>query len=148
MDVDSLYEFVSRYSIRGACTCGRCVDAPEHPEAEQPAGHVADLTFFKVSLTGDPDPDEFKALTKELTPDDGVELNYLALGGVLGDQGFALQVMGVGELLGAWKLLSPDTMMPFLDEETKQKMAGAGMVSITVTGPESELNQEDNQHGT
>ena len=130
MEISKLADFVSKHLVRGACTCGKCIDAPENPELEQPEGHVANLTFFKVSLVGDPDAEEFATLTEGILPDDGGEVNYIWLGGVLGDQGFALQVMGMGELLGIWKLLSPDTMMPFMDEETKQMMAGNGMVSI------------------
>lgn len=50
----------------------------------------------------------------------------------VGDSGIrlALRMMGMGHLLGIWKLLSPDTVMPFLDDETKKMMAGNGMVSI------------------
>lgn len=134
MDIDNLYDFISKHLVRGACTCGRCIDAPDNPEANQPEGHVANLTFFKVSLTGEPDTEEFTRLTEGLLPSDGSEINYLALGGLLGDQGFALQVMGMGALLGTWTLLSPDTVVPFLDDATKQKMAGSGMVSIKAKG--------------
>ncbi len=137
MDIDKLHDFISKHTVRGACTCGQCIDAPDNPEANQPEGHVANLTFFKVSLTGDPSAEEFTILTEGLLPTDGSEINYLTLGGLLGDQGFALQVMGMGALLGAWTLLSPDTMAPFLDDATKQKMAGMGMVSIKAKADDS-----------
>ncbi len=126
-----LVEYILEHTTRGACTCGRCFDAPENPEEKQPGGHTVDLTFFKVSAAGG-DKDEFIALVKAEHPGwlDGKEHNYIAVGGDIGDQGTALMAIGLGHLLGAWKALSPDTVAPFLGTDTKQKMAGAGMVSL------------------
>jgi len=128
IDVNTLYKWVNKNSERGDCTCGKCIDAPE--ELNQPKGHTANVTFFKVALKGEPNKEEFATLVKEILPNDGTEIGYMQLGGILGDQGFALQVMGIGYIFELWRLLSPDTMIPFMDEETKLKMAGHGMVSI------------------
>ena len=41
-----LIDYVLAYVTRGACTCGKCCDAPETPEEKKPEGHTVDLTFF------------------------------------------------------------------------------------------------------
>ncbi|MEW6613913.1 MAG: hypothetical protein AB1401_00355 [Thermodesulfobacteriota bacterium] len=126
-----LYDYVSAYAERGACTCGRCYDAPENPEETQPDGHTVDLTFFKVAAKGG-DKDTFLSLVRAEHPGwlDGKEHSYIHVGAEMGDQGIALMTIGLGHLLGAWKALSPDTMMPFLPSDLKQQMAGRGMVSL------------------
>ena len=126
-----LIDYVSAYAVRGACTCGKCCDAPENPEEKQPEGHTVDLTFFKVAAKGGY-KDEFLSLVRAEHPDwlDGKEHSYLQVGGDMGDQGIALMTIGLGHLLGAWKALSPETMMPFLPPDLKQQMAGGGMVSL------------------
>ena len=100
----------------------------------------ADLVFFTVSATGDPSPDELRRLISEskhgahcdVDPLDGAEHNYLELGGWLDDQGMALMLMGLGSILGLWKLFTP--RMLGLPEDLVQRMAGGGMVSITARG--------------
>jgi len=127
----NLYDYVLTYAVRGVCTCGKCCDAPDNPEEKQPEGHTVDLTFFKVATKGG-NKDEFLSLVKAEHPDwlDGKEHNYLQVGGDMGDQDIALMTIGLGHLLGAWKALSPETMMPFLSPDLKQQMAGGGMVSL------------------
>lgn len=129
MSNQQLFNFVSRHTQRGACTCGRCIDSGPNPKRNQPSGHTVDLTFFKVSVKGSPDVDEFKKLAEPYLP--SRETNYLELGGAVGDQGFALVLMGLGHLLGVWQVKSPDTEFPSLDPESKKMMAGVGMVSIS-----------------
>ena len=126
-----LSDYVLAYTKRGACTCGRCSDAPDNPKDKQPSGHTVNLTFFNVTNTGG-ERGEFLSLVKTEHPSwlDGKEHSYLQVGGDMGDQGIALMTIGLGGLLGAWKVLSPDTMMSFLPEDLKQKMAGSGMVSL------------------
>ena len=137
-----LGEFVLQHAERGACTCGRCKDAPEHPEEHQPDGHTADMIFFKVKARGEPDAGEFKKLISQhagsfnnIDPLDGTEHNYLELGGWLGDQGLALMFMGLGTLLGLWQLLTPVTMLKLeSNEPLARQMANAGMLSIKAPG--------------
>lgn len=126
-----LANYVLRHAVRGACTCGRCIDAPEHPEAKQPSGHVIDLTFFKVAKTGG-DKDEFLSLVMKEYPDflNGKEHNYLQVSADMGDQGIALLTIGFGHLLGVWQALTPETVLPFLPDDLKQKMAERGMISL------------------
>ncbi len=127
-------EYVAAMAQRGACTCGRCCDAPKNPEEEQPAGHTIDLTFFKVAAHPDARKEVLKELTREEFPQyfDGKEHNYLEIGADLGDQGLALMFIGLGHLLGCWKALCPETIMPSLSQEMKTQMAGAGMVSLMI----------------
>ena len=128
----SLINYVETHIERGACQCGRCLDAPKNPEDKQPEGHTVDLVFFKVKGINNPDLKEFKELVKKEFPYwlDGKEHSYLQVGGDVGDQGLALMTMGLGKLLGLWELFPPESMMPFLDNATKMEMAGRGYISI------------------
>ncbi len=125
-------DYVLACAVRGACTCGKCIDSSGNPEEKQPEGHTVDLTFFKVAKTDGTDAEVFKTLVEKHYPHwlDGKEHNYLECGGDVGDQGIALMAFGLGHLLGIWKVLSPETMMPFLPPDLKQQMAGSGMISI------------------
>lgn len=127
-----LIDYVNAFAIRGACTCGRCIDTPLNPEEHQPDGHTIDLTFFKVAAKEGAKKEDFLHLVEQEFPHwlDGKEHNYLQCGGDIGDQGICLMAFGLGHLLGAWKCLCPETMMPFLDSELKQAMAGRGMIAI------------------
>lgn len=124
-----LYEYVQEHAIRGACQCGKCFDAVANPEQHQPSDHTADLVFFKVAAK-DADAPTFKALVAEEFPHwlDGKEHSYLETGADIGDQGAALMAMGLGSVLGVWKLLTP--AMLHIPADLQMQMAGAGMVSI------------------
>ncbi len=128
----NLAEYVRAHCVRGACQCGVCIDAPESPGEHQPEGHTADLVFFKVATANEPDRDTFLELVKTEHPNwlNGKEHSYLEMGADIGDQGIALMTMGLGKLLFAWSLRTPNSIMPFLDEEMKMQMAGMGMVTI------------------
>jgi hypothetical protein len=60
--------------------------------------------------------------------------SYIELGGVVGDQGVALRLCALGEVLGFWKVMTPESM-GFSGEEA-QSLAGKGMVMITGFRPE------------
>ncbi len=128
----NLAEYVVTHVVRGACMCGRCCDGPPNPEKHQPKGHTSDVHFFQVSLTNNPTKEEFLELVRKEFPHwlDGAEHNYLECGGDIGDQGVALAAFGLGDLLGAWTLLSPETVMGFLPKEDRDALAGAGMIAI------------------
>lgn len=127
-----LIDYVQKHIEKGACQCGQCLDAPENPGEKQPKGRTADLVFFKVKTASNPDTKEFRKLVEEEFPHwlDGKEHSYLEIGGDMRDQGLALMAMGLGKLLGLWDLLTPNSMIPFLDGETRMKMAGLGYISI------------------
>lgn len=128
----ALVDYVIKHVERGSCQCGKCFDTVENPESKQPEGHTADLTFFKVRKANDPDAEEFRKLVEKEFPHwlDGKEHPYLETGGDIGDQGLALMAMGLGELLGVWELMTPNSMVPFLDEEMRMKIAEAGYIVI------------------
>lgn len=125
----NLANYVSLNSVRGACLCGKCADALANPEKFQPEGHTSDLVFFKVANNG-ATKEEFETLARKEYPGwfDGKEHNYLETGAHMGDQGIALMTMGLGSLLGTWKLLTPAILG--IDGELAQQMAGMGFVSI------------------
>jgi hypothetical protein len=134
-----LIDYIVAHSIRGACTCGKCCDAPENPETKQPQGHTADVVFFKVAAYDNPDPATLRQLIADnkqgsftdVNLFDGQEHNYLQLGGWVGDQGLALTLMGLGAVLGLWKLLTPTTMLGISPSDPlAQQMAGMGMIAI------------------
>jgi len=129
-------DYVMQHAIRGACQCGRCFDAVANPKDRQPTGHTADLVFFKVAQK-DGDAVEFKRLVTDGFPHwlDGKEHSYLETGADIGDQGVAMMAMGLGSILGTWKLLTP-ALLP-LSDDLKMQMAGAGYISIQATHPAS-----------
>lgn len=134
--MSELIKYVMKHTERGACTCGRCADAPADPK--QPTGHTADLIFFKVAAKDNPDAETLRKLVKEHVGDygpcdlfDGKDHSYLEVGGFVGDQGLAMMLMGLGSILGLWKLLTPRTVFGnLLPDATVQQMAGAGYVSV------------------
>ena len=136
-----LQKFVEENGIRGACCCGKCIDAPEHPKQKQPQGHTANMVFFNVAVKEGTKAEELKSLILESVEGsftninlfDGKEHNYMEIGGWIGDQGLALMLMGMGTVLGLWSLLSPITMLGLkLDDPLTQQMAGMGMLSVQV----------------
>ncbi len=135
----NLAEYIQTYAERGPCTCGRCADAVANPESKQPqALHTADVVFFKVTPKPGIDTQELAKKIAEhdgefcnCNPLDGKEHGYIELGGWIGDQGLALTLMGLGECLGLWKLLTPRTVLgKDIPEALVQKMVGAGFITI------------------
>lgn len=134
-----LPDYVSAHTTRGECQCGKCCDRGAAPD---PTGHSVDTTFFKVAATKDADQNSptkamFLGLTKahhgefaECDPLDGNEHGYIELGAWIGDQGLALQYMALGALLGVFRLMSPDTMMPSMPTDLKMRMAESGLVTV------------------
>ena len=136
----ALWDYVGAHTVRGACTCGKCIDSPvtDHPEKAgeyQPKGHTADIHFFKVAMREDPKLEDFLALVKAEHPHwlDGKEHNYLEMGADMGDQGIALVTMGLGSLLGAWHLMTPEMFFKGIPKEMADQMAGVGLISIRTT---------------
>jgi hypothetical protein len=133
--MSALSDYVFLHVKRGACQCGKCFDAPDKPAEHQPTGHTADLVFFKVCAVAEPQAEELRRLIQAhhgeygpVDPLDGKEHNYMELGGYIGDQGVALMLMGLGTLLGLWKLLSP--AMLGIDGQEAMNMAQMGLLSI------------------
>ena len=133
--MSDLINYVRAHTDRNACTCGKClVSGPDKPMV----GHTVDLFFFDVCAKDNPDADTFKKLIaehqgefNELNPFDGQEHGYQEVGGWIGDQGMAMQFMGLGVILKLWEVAHPVNML-HLDRQDPlaQQMAGMGMVSI------------------
>lgn len=128
-----LAEYVVRHAQRGECGCGKCIDRGDAPE---PEGHVVDMVFFKVGLSGEPSAEEFRSLTAghrgdygDVDPFDGSEHSFLDLGGWIGDQGLAMQYMALGALLGVFELLTP-ARLGIEDPDLAMKMAEHGFVTV------------------
>lgn len=134
----NLIEYVREHTERSACRCGSCIDGGQGPEL---TGHTANMVFFDVTATNDPTAEELRALIKshegihaQCDPLDGKEHSHRELSLWLDDQGKALQLMGLGSLLGLWKLLTPYTEFGFdIPHEYAIGMAQAGLISITAT---------------
>ena len=135
----NLSEYIREHSQRGQCECGRCIDKDSMPVLE--AGeHTVNNGFFQVSLQNEPTKDAFlkvlqnhKGVFGEADIFDGEEHNFMELGGWVGDQGIALQMMAMGALLGVWDLMTPASILgAMLSEDMKQRMAAGGMVTIKV----------------
>ncbi len=121
--------------------CGRCVDTSA--KKSQTDGHTVDLQFFKVALKNsrltDSDKEIMKNTLIQLIKDhkgiygdidlfDGNEHNFVEIGGWIGNQGVALELMAMGELLGIWKVTTPDGIAPNFSEETRKMLAEAGYI--------------------
>jgi len=100
------------------------------------------MVFFEVAKVGDPSAEHLIELVEAhhgefnaCAPLDGKDHSYIELGGWIGDQGLALQLMGLGVLLGLWNLLSPYTMLgECVTQDLAEKMAGSGFLSIQRIG--------------
>lgn len=133
--MNALADYIIAHTVRGECQCGRRIDKGNAPD---PTGHTADLYFFKVALKDNPDAETLRKLAlahrsegryvEQVNPFDGKEHNYIALGGWIGDQGLALQFMGLCTLLGMCELLTPN-ILPIPDD-LKERMAGMGLIAI------------------
>ena len=140
--IHELATFVADMTVRGECQCGRCFDKGDRPDPVGP--HVVDLMFFKVGLSQTSTPIEaarerFIELTKanlkgefgDVDVLDRNEHSYIELGGWIGDQGLAMQYMGLGTILGVFQLLTPRTILGNTIPETlAMQMAGNGMISV------------------
>lgn len=132
--MSTLSEFVLKHSIRGSCQCRYCAGKQEAVKISN--GHTADLVFFEVAATGNPDADELRRLVDEnglpgYDLFDGHEHSFIEIGGYIEDQGVGLRLMGLGTLLGLWKLLTPKNVMgDTIDKEMCMKMAETGLVTI------------------
>jgi hypothetical protein len=97
------------------------------------------MCFFKVSAKNSPKASVLREMIANardgafcnLDPLDGEEHSYLQVGGWIGDQGMALMFMGLGEILGLWKVVQPKLLG--LPDDLAMQLAGAGMVCIKST---------------
>ena len=55
--------------------------------------------------------------------------SYIEVGAVIGDQGATFQLYALGEVLGLWKVITPELLG--VNETTADQMAGMGMIMIS-----------------
>lgn len=132
MPAERLVNYITSHVERGACQCVKCAEALDAPKQYQPTGHTIDLTFFKVAARNNPTLEELRDRVEDTLPSllDGKEHSYILIGGEIGDQGLALELIALGGIVGLWKVLSPETLLPFMDDATKLHMAGTGMIAL------------------
>jgi len=124
-------EYINKHTGR-LCAC--CAEK----EDNEPDTAVIDVVFFKMMALGDPKAEELRELVKNYESPygpidlfDGNEHSYLEIGGLFGDQGLALRLMGLGDILGLWKLMTPRTIRgATLPKDLVERMAGVGYVTI------------------
>jgi hypothetical protein len=127
--MNELIAYISLHTARGECQCGKCCD--KGPDREAPK-HSADVHFFWVSAKNDPTKEELLALLKEHYPNyDRLQKgpSYIEIGAGLGDQGLALLLMGLGELVGLWKVMTPKCLGA--TKEQAEQLAGMGHIMIS-----------------
>jgi len=121
---------------------GQVLDGPPYWEpcpvcGGKPTEHTVDLYFFLVALTREVSPNagEFRRLTEahhgeftQCNPLDGMEHSYIELGGWIGDQGLAMQYMGLGTLLGVFDLLTPKALL--FSKSMQKRLAVQGMITV------------------
>ncbi|MDU8350377.1 hypothetical protein RYA05_00545 [Pseudomonas syringae pv. actinidiae] len=110
-----------------------------HEAAENLEG-ATDVVFFKVKAKVGANPQELKdILTSEckvftnnaLNLFDGAEHGYIDLGDWLGSQALALTVMGLGDQLGLWKVVTPQSKAGISNQSDEgQYLAREGYVLI------------------
>lgn len=124
--MDKLVDYIVQHTERGECQCGKCFD--KGPDRTAPV-HSVNVHFFWVSAKNKPNGEQLSLLLKQEYPDlkrlSGGP-SYIELGGVLGDQGIALRLIGLGELVGLWKAITPATL--HLEGEAAAQLAGSGFV--------------------
>jgi hypothetical protein len=128
----NLSEYVSKHAVRGACTCGKCIDAPDNPQQKQPEGHTVDMAFFKVSKRDTADAKTFRSLVENEYPHwlEGGERSFIQMGAEMGDQGIAIMTIALGDLLDVWQALTPAKLS--VPHEAAIRMAGMGLLSLYI----------------
>lgn len=119
------------------------VDA--HAEVSRsPLDGYEDVAFLHVRASSGANAVEFRALldaeiaTRGMNLFDHEEHSFIQIGAVVGDQGFALKIMGLGASLGLWQLLTPKSVLGVDNQSPDGKqIAGMGMVTIFVKRPQA-----------
>lgn len=143
--MSQLTKFVIEHATRGDCKCGNCSKNNAIPNKNNTISRpFIDVQFFKVLLKENPSDEDKKVIKndliqliknhkgefREINLFDGEEHNFIDIGAWIGDQGLALMLMGMGELLGIWELRTPNKVAPDFSDETKMMLAEAGYISI------------------
>ena len=102
--------------------------------ADTGIAHVS-VHFYQVAAVGEPTRQELLDLIADNEKGEWTTIalsraeegpSYIEWGGWIGDQGLALRLLGLGELVGLWQVITPERMNVPL--ELRGDMAGAGYV--------------------
>ena len=105
------------------------------PSAGESKTTLVDVHFFKVGLAPDVNVDDLKvklveALDEYPQPERLVGgPSYIESGAELGSQQIALQLYGLGELVGLWEVITPEKL--HITGPKADELAGAGLVMMT-----------------
>ncbi len=132
----TIADYIDKHTGR---LCASCAEK----ETKEPNAKTANLVFFKMAAVGDPKAEDLRELVKKYESPygpidlfDGNEHSYLEIGGLFGDQGLALRIMGLGHILGLWQLLTPRSILgPTLPADLEERMAGVGYITIKAERP-------------
>lgn len=124
--IRDLCDFVTRHIDRGP--------AGDVDQAQE--SMTSDMVMFNVIAVGNPTPEKLRQLIVankqgvfcDLDPFDGKEHSYIEVGAWIGSQSLALSLMGLGEILGLWPILTPKRLG--LPDDLIQLMVGQGMITI------------------
>lgn len=122
----NLQEYILAHTERGECQCGKCAD--KGLDRLAPA-HSVDVHFFWVSKRGEPTKEAFRHLCETEYPNIArlkAGPSYIEIGGALGDQGLALRFIGLGELVGLWRVITPERLG--ITGDKAKELAGGGFV--------------------
>lgn len=115
------YNFLSKSSVTSA----------------SPVEGYADVAFFSVGANAEVNAEQLREMLDQhvlpvgLNLFDGQEHGYIEIGAIIGDQGMALRLMGLGSVLGLWQLLTPKSVLGMDNRSDQgQQMAGMGMLTI------------------
>lgn len=119
-------------------------DMPAEADIDNPNEYTfIDCHFLKIAVHNSRAAQEKDNLIKLLDewPNDQCVIaqgpSYIGVGGVLGDQGAAFMLFALGEVLGIWRVITPE----LLGMEGDQAHKAAGMGYIMCTGYNKEALQ-------
>ena len=132
----NLNEYILKHTARGECQCGSCCD--KMPDREAPR-HSVDVHFFWVTGVNEPTKDGLAAVLHEYPEPDRLRSgpSYIELGAVLGSQELALRLIGLGQLVGLWRAVTPEAV-GIAGAEAK-RLAGNGFVMMTGVNPQGAM---------
>lgn len=131
-----LTNYIIDHTERGECQCGECCDKATDRAAPP---HSMNVHFFWVSLKNEPSRRALDSLLKAEYPSpDRLKQgpSYIEIGAEVGSQDIALRLIGLGDLLGLWRAVTPERLG--MDGQTAAQMAGNGFV---MAGGWKELEQ-------
>lgn len=147
MNLDQLYMIISETTMplrKGAPVVEHQVGVTDvfvmPHESEAPAGlDKLDLVFLTVGVDrakAEAHKAELAALLKTYPHPERLAAgpSYIEVGAELGDQGMALQLFALGQVLGFWAVITPKTLK--MPDDQALDLAGRGLIMISGFNPD------------